>query len=217
MTWSESVWQAAQPSLQAIMRHPFLHALLDGSLEQDTFLFYLRQDALYLAEFGKALSGIAAKLHTPEDASAFLEFAGDTISVEKILHESYLAPHHSPRPCQPSPTCLLYTSYVQRQLAIEPVETAVASILPCFTVYKFVGDFMLQTGVGDGNPYRAWIDTYGGGKYGAAVEKAVAIANRLAEKTGTATRAAMADVFLTCTKMEWMFWDSAWRRETWPL
>jgi thiaminase/transcriptional activator TenA len=30
-------------------------------------------------------------------------------------------------------------------------------------------------------------------------------------------RAAMLDAFRRSTRFEWMFWDSAWRREQWPI
>ena len=27
----------------------------------------------------------------------------------------------------------------------------------------------------------------------------------------------MTDIFLRCTKMEWLFWDSAWYLESWKI
>jgi thiaminase (transcriptional activator TenA) len=34
---------------------------------------------------------------------------------------------------------------------------------------------------------------------------------------GTAERALMRDAYFGACRYEWMFWDSAWRREGWPV
>ena len=53
------------PIYEAILRHPFVAGLTDGSLPRDRFRFYAVQDALYLREFARALSLAAAR--APED------------------------------------------------------------------------------------------------------------------------------------------------------
>ena len=213
--WSQTAWQAVEPVFRQITVHPFLTGLMDGSLARDKFLFYLGQDALYLDDFGKVLAGLAVKTPHRDQVEAFLAFAGDTIAVERALHRSYLGQTNSQ--AAPSPTCLLYTSFMHRQLALAPLEAAVATVLPCFWVYKEVGDFILAGEIKSGNPYQSWIDTYGGEEYGRAVVKAIAIADELAAGTTAEARAAMTVAFELCTKMEWMFWDSAWRTEAWPV
>jgi thiaminase/transcriptional activator TenA len=94
---------------------------------------------------------------------------------------------------------------------------AVATVLPCFWVYKEVGDFILAGEKFSGNPYQSWIDTYGGEEYGQAVVKAIAIADDLAARATAEVRAQMTAAFELCTKMEWMFWDSGWKKEAWPV
>ena len=42
--------------LEAIKKQPFIIQLMDGSLSDDVFKFYINQDALYLAEYKKILS-----------------------------------------------------------------------------------------------------------------------------------------------------------------
>ncbi len=62
-----------------------------------------------------------------------------------------------------------------------------------------------------------WIETYGDEAFAASTAEAVAICDSLAEAAGADTRRMMTDIFVRCTKMEWMFWDSAWRLEQWPI
>ena len=217
MRWSEQAWQAAAPVFARILELDFVRELMSGALSREKFLFYIRQDALYLAGFGKALAGIASRLDKAEHSQAFLAFAGECMAVERALHESYLGGVQDQERIEPSPTCLLYTSYILKQVYDAPLEVALAAVLPCFWVYKEVGEHILAKQSRNGNPYQAWIDTYGGDEFAAAVRKAIAICDEAAESCTEARRLAMTEAYVLCTKMEWMFWDSAWKQEAWPV
>ena len=214
-TWSAEARRAVAPIFEAIVAHPFITELMDGRLPREKFLFYLAQDALYLVDFGRSLAGIAARAKKPEHTAAFLAFAGDTMEVEKALHQSFLGSVTALPP--QSPANLLYTSYLLRQLSRESLGVAVATVLPCFWIYKAVGDYILAGKIAPGNPYQSWIDTYGGEEYGAAVEKALAVGDELAEGAGENERREMTEAFVTCSRLEWMFWDSAYKLEEWAV
>ena len=53
MNWHDAAWQQTQPVYRSILRHPFIEALMAGTLSRECFLYYIHQDALYLAEYGK--------------------------------------------------------------------------------------------------------------------------------------------------------------------
>ena len=217
MKWSEHAWKTAEPVYRQILNLDFVRGLIDGTLSREKFLFYIRQDAEYLVGFGKALAGIAARLDNVEHSQAFLIFAGECMAVERSLHESYLGSEKLPAKLEPSPTCLLYTSYILKQVYSAPLEVAMAAVLPCFWVYKEVGDYILTKQNKNGNPYQAWIDTYGGDEFATAVQKAINICDEVATSCSNTVRQAMTEAYVLCTKMEWMFWDSAWKLETWPV
>ena len=215
MKWSEQAWRDTEPVYRKILELPFLHELMDGSLPREKFYFFLQQDAIYLSEYGKILAGIASRLENPRYREAFLHFAGDTIAVESALHASYLkdAPHASYEGA--SPSCLLYTGFLSKQLLCYPIETVLASVLPCFWIYEKVGDHIVRHQTKGNNPYQAWIDTYGSMEFVLAVEKAIAICDEAAENSSL--KAEMTEAFLYASRMEWMFWNSAYRMETWPV
>ena len=221
MKWSELAWKESEPVYARILDLDFVRELVDGTLDREKFLFYIRQDALYLKAFGKALAGIAAKLDNVEHGQAFLNFAGDCMAVERALHESYLDRSELkgglPERIEASPTCQLYTSYILKQVYDSPLEVAMAAVLPCFWVYKEVGDHILSRQNKKDNPYKAWIDTYGGDEFAAAVQKAIEICDEVAASCDDTRRKAMTGAYVLCTKMEWMFWDSAWKLERWPV
>ncbi|MDE6276885.1 MAG: TenA family protein [Muribaculaceae bacterium] len=213
MKWSESAWAEARHIYHAILELPFVKELADGSLSEDRFLFYIRQDSLYIENYTRVLAHIASRLPRREHIEAFLNFASEGIVVEKALHQSYLGEGHAP--ATSSPTTLLYTSF-ESSLALGPVEVEAAAILPCFWVYQRVGEVILRC-CSRPNPYSGWIDTYADPSFGAATQRAIEICDQLAAEAAPYIRARMTDAFLTATKMEWMFWHSAYNLENWKI
>ena len=213
--WSEEAWDVAQPTYLKIIEHPFVEELARGTLAADKFMFYLRQDSLYLAHYSKVLTHIASRLTVKEHVGAFIRFASDGMLVEEALHGSFLQ-GAVPAPEKISPTCLLYTSVLEAQ-ATAPVEVETAAVLPCFWVYQRVGEQIIARQKDTANPYAQWIETYADPTFAEATTQAIGICDALAEKAGLETRRRMTDIFLRCTKMEWLFWDSAWHLETWKI
>lgn len=213
--WSDSAWEAARPVYEKILEHPFVRTLADGTLSAERFRFYLRQDALYLDGYARRLAHIAARLEHKEHTESFLRFAADGIAVERALHEQFLGGEH-PAPEEISPACLLYTSVLESQ-ATAPVEIEAAAVLPCFVVYQRVGEAIHARQQGTENPYRRWIETYADPAFAASTAEATAICDALADAAGDATRRRMTDIFVRCTRMEWLFWESAWQLETWKI
>lgn len=214
--WSREAWRLAAPILDRILAHPFIAGLLDGTLPRKTFLFYIGQDSLYLADYGRMLAGAAVKAPGPEEAAFLGEAALAAARVEGALHGSYLKGEG--RGLAQTPSCLLYTSFLHRHLCRSPFPILMAALLPCFWIYLAVGRHLLSLAQDSpGNPYRDWILTYGGDEFARSVEKAIRICDRAAVSESPAVRSEMLEAFLASSRMEWMFWDSAWRTEAWPV
>ncbi|AGA76510.1 thiaminase II [Echinicola vietnamensis] len=217
MSWTSEAWEKITPLYDKIINMPFNQELQKGSLPKEVFKFYMAQDAFYLGEFGKALSTISGRFADLDRVLAFSEFAAGAIVVERALHESYFKELGLPDEVEPSPSCLLYTNYIRNQAGFANIEKAVAAILPCFWIYKAVGDHIYAQQDGSENPYKNWIDTYAGEEFATSVEKAIAITDQLAEEASPAAREEMFEAFEMASKLEWMFWDSAYRTEKWPI
>ncbi len=218
MKWSEKAWERINPLYKKIIQMPFNQELMNGSLPKEKFKFYMAQDAYYLGEFGKALSTISGRLEELDQVLEFSQFASGAIVVERALHESYFVELGLPEEVQPSPTCLLYTNFLLKTAAYGNVETAVAGVLPCFWIYKKVGDHIYaQQDKFPDNPYKNWIDTYSGEDFAESVAKAIDITDQLAEKASPSAQEEMFRAFEMASKLEWMFWDSAYRLEKWEV
>ncbi|MDR1872336.1 MAG: TenA family protein [Deltaproteobacteria bacterium] len=215
MSWSQNAWRAIEPIFAAITQHPFIRELSLGTLDREKFLFFMNQDALYLEDFGKVLAGVAIKCQVKSDVDSLLGFASEHIKAEMVLHKLYLADQNLS--AERSPSCLLYTSFLYRQLSVAAGETAFASTIPCFWIYQKVGDYLLSLPKTPHNPYQSWIDLYGGEEFAQGVRTALGIIDRFAAETTEAIRAEMLKVFILASKMEWLFWDSAYKLEKWAI
>lgn len=216
MKWSRKAWETIIPIYNKTIELPFIKELMNGTLDKEKFAFYIQQDALYLADYGKLLTAIATRLNKTEHIATFIGFANESIAVENELHETLFTQLNLNKKQEASPSCLLYTSFLLRQLNA-PVEVMVAAVLPCFWIYKEIGDYILANQVRENNPYQAWIETYGGEDYEKSVKKAIAICDELADACTDEQQTAMTEAFINCSKLEWMFWDSAYHLEQWKI
>ena len=215
--WSQQVCETVLPVLDEINAHPFIVELMKGTLDPKKFGFYIQQDTLYLGIYGKILSGIAEKLENPEYKKAFVSYADDTVYVEKTMHEVYKETLEMKDADKKSPSCTLYTSFLESCFYTKPLEVSISSVLPCFWIYLKVGEYLVANQTKGQNPYQEWIDTYSGDEFAKSVDEVLAIADDLASKCDKKTVDHMTEAFVLASNMEYMFWDSAYKQEKWIL
>ncbi|WP_367038462.1 thiaminase II [Streptomyces sp. Je 1-332] len=214
-TFCDELWTATAEIRTAIDKLPFVTGLGDGTLDREKFVYYLAQDAHYLRGYARALAGAAAKADQHQDIAFFAKSAHDAVAVESSLHETNVVDVDA---WTPSPTCTGYTSYLLSVAHTQGYPELAAAVLPCFWIYAEVGRALLeQAGDLAVHPYGDWIGTYADDEFEAATEHARQIVNRLADQADPATRARMRTAFTTASTWEWMFWDAAWRVESWPF
>ncbi len=220
MRFTADLWRSIQPIYAAILRHPFVMGLTDGSLPRPSFQFYAVQDALYLREFARSLSLAAARAPRDEWIIMFNEHAAGALKVERALHEGFfqefgLGPGDvvaTPL----APTNLAYTSYLVAAAYAAPFHEAVAALLPCYWIYWEVGKALERSGSPD-PLYTRWIGTYASAEFGGVVEAVLDCTDTLAGALDPPGRQAMQRHFITTSRYEWMFWDMGYRREAWPV
>lgn len=213
--FARTLWQAAAPVYDAILDLPFNRELAAGTLDPAVFAFYLSQDALYLSDFARALAVTGARSEAPELVLTYVRFAERALVVERALHATYLAELDVPADTTRSPSCAFYTSHLLATAALRSHEESMAALLPCFWIYREVGTTLVGTSA-PGNRYQRWIDTYAGEEFAAGVEHAIAATEQAAAGATDRVRERMTAAFVTSARLEWMFWDSAYRQERWP-
>jgi thiaminase/transcriptional activator TenA len=216
----DTAWQRTAGLMSAMTELPFNRELADGSLAPQRFQFYLVQDARYLVGFARALAVAAAKAESTEDVAFFADAAHESIVVERALHDGYFDRFRmtdaEQRAVETSPTCLAYTSYLLAVALTGGYAELVAALLPCFWVYQHVGTEILKhCGPDADHPYLAWIETYADDEFAKSVLTCRTAVDRAAEAATAATVERMLAAFTRATEYEWLFWDSAYRQETW--
>jgi thiaminase (transcriptional activator TenA) len=218
--FTDELWQGSAGIYGAILAHPFLSGLTDGSLPRDAFAFYVVQDALYLRSYAQALAAVGSRAPDAAAVEMFSRHAADVMAVERTLHDSLLSglgiDPASIEHAEAAPTTLAYTSYLLATVRGGSYAEGVGAVLPCYWVYWEVGKELMQRGSPDPR-YQKWIDTYGGEEFGGTVREVLAVTDQLGPGLGPAERELVHRHFRVTTRYEWMFWDMGYRKESWPV
>jgi thiaminase (transcriptional activator TenA) len=218
--FSPEAWDRNARVYEIIRTMPFNAALAAGTLSEARFKHYITQDAHYLIGFGRALTLAGAKAPDPDRIVQFAKSAEGAIVVERALHGSFFRQYGiTPEVFAQTPlslACHHYVSYLLATAYAEPYEVLLGALLPCFWIYAEVGRDIHARAVA-ANPYQAWIDTYAGEEFHNAVRVMIAATDEAAEGASSSLRARMHAAFARATQLEWMFWDSAFRLESWPI
>jgi thiaminase/transcriptional activator TenA len=220
MSFTAECWRAITPIYDAILRHPFLRGLTDGSLAHDAFRFYVVQDAHYLRDFARALSIAAARAPREDWIITLNEHAAGALRVERSLHGTFFRDfglaEKDVAATPLAPTNLAYTSYLLAVAYGAPFHEALAALLPCYWIYWEVGKELERAGSSD-PLFSRWIGTYASEEFGGIVRAVLEMADTTAARLGDDERAAMRGHFITTSRYEWMFWDMGARMEGWPV
>lgn len=143
---SQKFWDEAASMIAVTEKHPFLVAMVDGTLASENFKYYVVQDALYLTDFADCLRRLAkSESASKEDSERLNGFAKGAEEAEMSLHNSFFKEWDiSADGAEQMPNCLLYTSYMKRVVITGSHAEGLAVLLPCFWVYMHVGQCMLK-------------------------------------------------------------------------
>jgi thiaminase/transcriptional activator TenA len=218
--FTQELWREIEDIYKSILSHPFLKGLTDGSLDENSFRFYVIQDALYLREFARTLSIAAAKSPREKWIMMFNEHSLGALKVERALHESFFRDFGLKKTdilnTPLAPTNLAYTSYLLAVAYSCPFSEIIGAVLPCYWIYWEVGKALVSKG--SPNPlYQRWIDTYAGEEYSKIVEAVLTLTEEIARELKNAEKKAFKRHFVTTSRFEWMFWDMGFRCEQWPV
>jgi thiaminase (transcriptional activator TenA) len=216
----DHLWTDVEDIYSAILQHPFVTGLTDGSLPREAFRHYIVQDAHYLRGYARALALCGAKAAEPRDTVMFAAHAGGAVAAEQglhagLLHELGLTAESAAR--EPvAPTTRAYLSYLLATAYGGSFAEAVAVVLPCYWIYARVGEELLTRSSPD-PLYARWIAMYGGEEFRSVVDAVLDLTDRLGRTVSAPEWELMREHVVVTSRYEWMFWDAGWRRETWPV
>lgn len=206
--WSAEARAACGALYREIFSLPFVRGVADGTLPPEVFARYLAQDALYLAAYSCAMQTIADRLPAGPDRVLFARFASDGVAAERAMQERWKTESGAPSaPAVPTAACRRSMDHVLHASAEASLPVALASVLPCFTVYAEVGEKLAAESValGAAHPYRQWIDEYAAPAFAADAQAAAAVCDAAAQ-CAPELREAMSEAYRTGVVAERDFW-----------
>lgn len=204
---AERAWESVAGTFAAVVEHPFVTGLQDGTLPQETFDRYLVDDARYLDRYARVLAQLAVRAPTTEGVALLAGAAEQAVVAERELHRALLATRGAaPDAGEGTPTCVAYTGFLMSRAVTAPFDVALGAVLPCFRVYAEVGRGLLERCTSD--RYRSWIEAYAAPEFWSTVRRVEGLLDAV-----VVDEAAVLEAYGTATGFEWSFWDASWRGE----
>jgi len=219
--FTERLWKSVAPIWERTHQHPFVTGLGDGSLPVESFKFYMKQDYVYLIDYAKMFALASTKAYDLETSAKFAGLQEATLNKEMSLHRQYAERFGISRAeleaTEPSFVLLAYTSYMLKVAHQGSLAELVSALLPCMWSYWEIGKRLAQVeGALDHDLYGEWVRTYSSEEFGELAIWLIGVMNRLAEGKNEEELSRLEEHFVTTSRIEYLFWEMAYRKERWP-
>jgi thiaminase (transcriptional activator TenA) len=215
VSFSTELREAAAPVWEAQLAHPFVRGIGDGSLPEDTFRFYVRQDYLFLIDYGRLLALAAARAPRLEWMRRFSALARSVLETEMDLHRQFAArwgvSAEELESERTAPATDAYCDFLLRTAALGDFSELVAALLPCMWGYAEIGRRLAAAGLPDHEGYAEWIAMYASDEFGQLAAWCRELTDAAAAGVAGQGRARMHAAFRASSEHEIAFWESAWR------
>ena len=218
MRFSDQLRQAAAQLWEEQHRHPFIRGIGDGTLDPEQFRDYVRQDYLFLIDYGRLLALACARAPRLELMERFAELTHSTLRTEMDLHRAYAADwgisHQELEWERPHPATRAYTDFLLRTAALGDFAELVAALLPCMWGYNELGQRLAQRPPPAEERYARWIAMYSSDEFAQLARWCRELCDDAAAAAGEETKARMREEFIASSRHELDFWESAWHSTT---
>jgi thiaminase (transcriptional activator TenA) len=198
--WSDNAEVAA-----AVLDHPFVRGIGDGSLPRELFASYVAQDAFFLESFARAYA--LALVRSP-DTSTLLSLADLLTGVrqELGLHASYAGSWGIDMAgVEPLPATLAYTEFLLATASTQPLSVIYAAMTPCMRLYAWLGSSLDADRAG---PYAQWVRTYADPEFEATAATLERLLDEQADDGATVRTA-----YRRAMHLELAFFEASWARD----
>ncbi|MGH7794901.1 MAG: thiaminase II [Candidatus Binatia bacterium] len=211
---SERIWRA-------IEGHAFLRELHAGTLPMNRFTYFVLQDYVYLLDFAQVLCQGGAKSPDLKTLELFCRHALGAVEVERSFHASFgktLGLSAKQLDAVPkAPITQAYIGHLQSVARGGTLGELVAAVLPCYWIYGEAGRRLYRNRPRKPKIYRQWIETYAGETFWQPVREQVRLMDQLGATANRNEKKLMAVHFTLSSRYEFMFWQQAYRLESWSI
>jgi thiaminase/transcriptional activator TenA len=206
---------------RAIEGHAFLRELQSGALPLERFTYFILQDYVYLLDFAQVLCQGGAKSPDFKTLELFCRHALGAVEVERSFHASFgktLGLSAKQLDTVPKgPITQAYIGHLQQVARSGSLGELVAAVLPCYWIYGDVGRRLYSNRPRKPEIYRQWIETYAAEAFWQPVREQIHLMDKLGEAANRNEKKLMTAHFILSSRYEFMFWEQAYRLESWPV
>jgi thiaminase/transcriptional activator TenA len=205
LTVSRRLREAAAPEWEASLAHPFVRGIGDGTLPDAAFQYYIRQDYVFLIDYGRLLSLGAARAPRLAWMRRFASLAFEVLETEMSLHREFAARWgvEDLEATVAAPATSAYCDFLLRTAALGDFDALAAAVAPCMWSYADIGVSLAASASSD--RYAEWIEMYASSEFG---ELAAWSRSLLDEVDGDFS--GMREAFVSSCRHELTFWDAAY-------
>ncbi len=215
-TVSDKILSGSSRIWDEFYTHPFVLGIADGTLSEEKFKYFMKQDYMYLFEYAKVFSIGASKAYDTEMQKVFSGYVSAILNNEMEIHRGYMKrlgiEMDEVEKEYIAQDNLSYTSFMLR-VAYEmgPAEIC-AAILPCAVSYEMIARRMIEN-----NPecvnhpfYGEWIRGYAAKEYHDDNEELKMITEEAARGLGEEHIEKLVEIGRRSSIYERNFWDMSW-------
>ncbi len=211
---SQRIWRA-------IEGHAFLRELHAGTLPMNRFSYFILQDYVYLLDFAQVLCLGGSKSPDLKILELFCRHALGAVEVERSFHAGFgksLGLSGQQLDAVPKgPITQAYIAHLQSVARGGSLAELVAAVLPCYWIYGEIGRRLYRNRPRKPKIYREWIETYASESFWRPVREQIQLMDRLGAAASGNEKKRLTEHFIVSSRYEFMFWDQAYRVESWPV
>ncbi|MES3160556.1 MAG: thiaminase II [Halorubrum sp.] len=219
MGFSEQLLEDGAAIWDAQQTHPFVTELAAGTLDDEAFEHWVRQDYRYLLDYARVFAVASVKADTEADMTHLMGVAHTVLDHEMDLHRAFAGRYDiTPQELettQKAPTCVAYTNFLLRTAYEGSIAEIAAAIYPCGRGYLDIAEHAAERSDGD-HRYTPFIEKYTGEEFVESVRWMTGFVDRMAERYPR-EHEAMREAFITSARLEHRFWEMCYTQETWRV
>ena len=216
LTFTQELWLSVDTIYNRMLELPFLNKMLDSTLDENIYNYYIVQDYQFFIDREHMLTGLVEQCTNDEEVREFFNILLNKNKnyVQTILCENNLPPCDE-NTLEKTPACMKYTKLVLKlgrcRGKLSWIKGLIA-LLPCTLVYAKVGDWMITRGVCPTiKRYADCIDTHRDQARRNRLIGFLQLINRVVNNCSYTQRQQLKKLFQKVCKYEYAFWNDAYQ------
>ncbi|KAK6346122.1 hypothetical protein TWF730_010453 [Orbilia blumenaviensis] len=200
------------------VNHDFVKQIARGAVSRDNFVWYLKQDYLFLVQFARARALLTYKGASLSQINNYASYLSGAIH-ESTLHVRYcaeLVPGLTEKDLQSTPEAPATTAYTRYILDVGnngDIVSLIVSLMSCSVGYQVAARNREKepesVRTDKGNIYWRWVEEYASGGYAKEVQIQRDILEDMATGLGITQVEELVEIFRKVTEMERNFFSAA--------